>query len=83
MVSPQGACANAVKRSAGPGMPDMAPPAGEIRVSTGSKMPCQHVIHTRCSEWEGGLGEGVRIYQKPVFISQLFHHSPSCKRRAT
>ena len=62
MVSSQGACANAVKRSAGPGMVAMAPPAGEIRVSKGFKLPCQHVIHTRCSEWKGGVGEMVRIH---------------------
>ena len=59
MVSSQGACANAIKRSAGPGM---APPAGEIRVSTGFKLPCQHVIHTSCSEWKGGVGEGFCIH---------------------
>lgn len=62
MVSSQGACASAVKRSAGPGMQALAPPAGEIRVSTGFKLPCQYLIHTRCSEWKGGVGEGVRIY---------------------
>ena len=62
MVSSQGACANAVKRSAGPGMLATAPPAGEIRVTTGFKLPCQHVIHTSCSEWKGGVGEGVRIH---------------------
>ena len=62
MVSSQGACANAVKRIAGPGMPAMAPPAGEIRVSPGFKLPCQHAIHTCCSEWKGGVGEGVRMH---------------------
>lgn len=62
MVSSQGACANAVIRSAGPGMLPIAPSAGQIRVSTGFKLPCQHVIHTRCSEWKGGVGEGVRIH---------------------
>jgi len=61
VVSSQGACARVVKRFAGPGMLAMAPPAGEIRVSTGFKLPCQHVIHTRCSEWNGGAGEGVSI----------------------
>ena len=62
MVISQGACADAVKHFAGPGMLAKAPPAGEIRVSTGFNLPCQHVIHTRCSEWKGGVGEGVRIH---------------------
>ena len=62
MVSSQGACASAIKRSAGPGMLAMAPPAREIRVSNGFNLPCRHVIHTRCSEWKGGVGEGVRIH---------------------
>ena len=60
MVSSQGACAGAVKRFAGPEMLAMAPPAGEIRVSIGFKLPCQYVIHTRCSEWKRGVGEVVR-----------------------
>ena len=62
MVSCQGACADAVKRTTGPGMLAMAPPTGEIRVSTGFKLPCQYVIHTRCSHWKEGVGEGVRIH---------------------
>ncbi len=61
MVSSQGACASAIKRSAGQGMLPQTPPAGEICVSAGFKLPCQHVIHTRCSEWNGGDGEVVCI----------------------
>ena len=60
MVSSQGACANAIAHSAGPEMLPQTPPAGEIRVSSGFKLPCQNVIHTRCSDWNGGDGEGVR-----------------------
>ena len=62
VVSSQGACANAIMHSAGPVMlPQTYPAAGEIRVSPGFKLPCQTVIHTRCSKWNGGDGERVRI----------------------
>lgn len=61
MVSSQGACANAIMHGAGQGMLPQTPSAGEIRVSAGFKLQCQHVIHTRCSEWNGGDGEVVCI----------------------
>ena len=71
VVSSQGACANAIMHSAGPGMlPQTHPAAGEIRVSPGFKLPCQNVIHTRCSEWNGGNGERVCILYSECRVTQ-------------
>lgn len=59
MVTSQGACARSIRRAAGPRMRLVTPNPGEIEVSPGFQLPCTHVIHTYCAEWNGGNGETV------------------------
>lgn len=59
MVVSQGACARSIRRAAGPRMRLVTPNPGEIEVSPGFQLPCTHVIHTYCAEWNGGNGETV------------------------
>lgn len=59
MVTSQGACARSIRRAAGPRLRLVTPNPGEIEVSPGFQLPCTHVIHTYCAEWNEGNGETV------------------------
>ena len=59
MVASQGACTRSIRRAAGPEMRLGTPKSGEIEVSPGFQLPCTHVIHTYCAEWNRGNGETV------------------------
>ena len=38
----------------------VTPNAGDVAVTPGYNLACNHVIHTDCSKWHGGTGEQVR-----------------------
>ena len=35
----------------------VTPNTGDITVTRGYNLACNHVIHTNCSKWHGGKGE--------------------------
>ena len=37
----------------------VTPNTGEIYITPGYNLACNHVIHTNCSKWHGGTGEQV------------------------
>ena len=61
IVSSQGACSKAIIRSGGLEMRDSVKSlhTGDVIVTPGFGLPCSHVIHTKCSEWDSGTGETV------------------------
>ncbi|XP_068707153.1 uncharacterized protein [Montipora foliosa] len=61
LVSSQGACYQAILKAGGASMRNSVttPNAGDITVSPGFALLCSHVIHTKCSPWEAGIGEAV------------------------
>ena len=67
LVSSQDACSQAIITAGGEEMRRMLKPlhpflnTGDIMVTPGFKLACDHVIHTKCSEWNGGKGETVSV----------------------
>ena len=69
LVSSAGACSQAILAAGGPPMPsqnvlNLFMPwlyAGEIIVTPGLALDCNHVIHTFCSRWRQGTGETVSV----------------------
>ena len=77
LVSSEGACAEAMRRAAGPAIMDQAlvtPRAGQVTVASGYNLGCSYVIHTRCCNYdgEGGNAERVRIWLRPCFLYHVF-----------
>ncbi|KAJ7351802.1 hypothetical protein OS493_035527 [Desmophyllum pertusum] len=58
VVCPEGECSGAIQKSS-PAMSQYLGglQVGDISFLVGVNLPCQYVIHTRCSNWNGGRGE--------------------------
>ncbi|KAJ7351805.1 hypothetical protein OS493_035530 [Desmophyllum pertusum] len=58
VVCPDGECSGSIQKSS-PAMSQYLGglQVGDISVLDGVNLPCQYVIHTRCSNWNNGLGE--------------------------
>ncbi|XP_078382382.1 uncharacterized protein LOC144665081 [Oculina patagonica] len=78
LVIPQGACFNKIRSAFSPvicqAVDDLK--VGEIATSSGTSLPCTHVIHSCCSFWDGpgNKGEGTlrSIVQKSLHeVGQL------------
>ena len=63
LVSSQGACSEAIINAGGPAMQQnfVNPNTGDVTVTAGFALACNHVIHTNCSKWDGGKGETVSV----------------------
>ena len=53
------ACSQAIVSAGGQAMGQnlVTSNTGDITVTRGYNMACNHVIHTNCSRWHGGKGE--------------------------
>ena len=49
----------------------VTPNAGDITVTPGFALACRHVIHSNCSQWQGGKGEQVTSYFVFVLIDVI------------
>ena len=58
LVSSQGACSQAIVNAGGPQCL-VNPNTANITVTPGLYLACNHVIHSNCSHWNGGKGDGV------------------------
>ena len=65
LVSSQGACSQAIIKAGGQAMQEnvVDPTTGDVIVTAGFNLACNHVLHTHCSKWEGGKGETVSVKQ--------------------
>lgn len=86
MVCPEGECSGAIQKSS-PAMSQYLGglQVGDISFLVGVNLPCQYVIHTRCSNWNGGRGEEVGItmltYRYPYFyIGKLWEMEREVRR---
>ena len=67
LVSSQGACSQAIITAGGEEMKQMLEGvfprlnAGDIIGTPGFNLACDHVFHSKLSEWNGGKGETVSV----------------------
>ena len=61
LVSSRGACSQTIVNAGGPLMQQglVNPNTGNITVTPGFNLACNHVIHSNCCKWNGGKGDGV------------------------
>ena len=68
LVSSQGEVSQAIIKAGGEEMKHalnfVNPRIGDIVVTAGFALDCNHVIHTSCSRWQGGTGETVSVQHR-------------------
>lgn len=66
LVSSQGVCSRAILTAAGPQLENtlktyQVQQPGKIIATPGYLLACDHVIHTRCTNWNGVRGNGEAV----------------------